>query len=550
VVVVLVAGMLRAWSATWVCDDAFISYRYAANLVAGHGLVYNQGERVEGYSNFLWTMMLAGTTALGADPVRASQILGLLSQLALLLLALLYGRRLGGGLSWYLPFTALALSANQDMAVWATSGLETCLYSALIFAGFLLLTGPRSRPGLAAAGLCLALAALTRPDGALIVTLAAGWLALGRRWRDLALFLLPVLLTLVPFWVWRLGYYGEFFPNTYYAKSAWLPRWDQGWLYLKLYAGSYHLLPILVLTLALALWTRLRRGPTHGQPAGWTDSGRPTRALGAAALIATGYLLYVVRVGGDFMFARFLIPATPLLYAAVESVLARVTPARLRNAAVLVLLGLTWVRSYPFDQQLVISGIVDERAYYTPERIARERDAGITLRRYFESLPVKLVFFGSEAMLVYYAQPAVAVEGVVGLTDRTISRLPPIPGGRIGHDKGMPYQYLLDRHINFVFHPRVMQDLGYPFRPYQQISFDDVPGRIIAYEAPLMEALRSRGAQFPDFPALLDGYLARMHRFPREKLVRDYMEFTAYYFAHNHDPERQQAFELALTSEP
>jgi hypothetical protein len=48
-------------------EDAFISFRYASNLIQGHGLVYNVGERVEGYTNFLWTLILAGGMALGAD---------------------------------------------------------------------------------------------------------------------------------------------------------------------------------------------------------------------------------------------------------------------------------------------------------------------------------------------------------------------------------------------------------------------------------------------------------------------------------------------------
>ena len=55
-------GGLLAWLshvAWFLCDDAFISFRYARNLLEGHGLVFNPGEYVEGYSNFLWTLELA-----------------------------------------------------------------------------------------------------------------------------------------------------------------------------------------------------------------------------------------------------------------------------------------------------------------------------------------------------------------------------------------------------------------------------------------------------------------------------------------------------------
>ena len=55
----------------FVSDDAFISLRYAANLLAGHGLVFNPGERVEGFTSPLWTLLLAGFGACGFDPTRS-----------------------------------------------------------------------------------------------------------------------------------------------------------------------------------------------------------------------------------------------------------------------------------------------------------------------------------------------------------------------------------------------------------------------------------------------------------------------------------------------
>ena len=69
-------GLWRAIARAWVCDDSFISFRYAENLVSGHGLVYNVGERVEGYSNLLWTLLVALWMRLGFDPIRAAQAMG------------------------------------------------------------------------------------------------------------------------------------------------------------------------------------------------------------------------------------------------------------------------------------------------------------------------------------------------------------------------------------------------------------------------------------------------------------------------------------------
>ena len=74
---VLAAHMLHYGICTQ--DDAFISFRYAANLIGGDGLVYNAGEPVEGYTNFLWTVLLAGAMAIGLNPVIASVLGGLIA---------------------------------------------------------------------------------------------------------------------------------------------------------------------------------------------------------------------------------------------------------------------------------------------------------------------------------------------------------------------------------------------------------------------------------------------------------------------------------------
>ena len=66
------AGLLvgHALVFDFVNDDAFISFRYADNLVRHGALVFNPGERVEGYTNFLWVLLGAVFEALGhIDPM-------------------------------------------------------------------------------------------------------------------------------------------------------------------------------------------------------------------------------------------------------------------------------------------------------------------------------------------------------------------------------------------------------------------------------------------------------------------------------------------------
>jgi arabinofuranosyltransferase len=77
--VLAISCLVRAFDRRWVSDDAFISFRYGRHLAEGEGLVWNPGEYVEGYTNLLWTLVLAVIEKLEADPVLASQALGLAS---------------------------------------------------------------------------------------------------------------------------------------------------------------------------------------------------------------------------------------------------------------------------------------------------------------------------------------------------------------------------------------------------------------------------------------------------------------------------------------
>ena len=173
-------GLWRAIARAWVCDDSFISFRYAENLNLGHGLVYNAGERVEGYSNLLWTLLVALWMRLGSDPIRAGQAMGIASYLMLapLLAAWSWRRARATGLM-ALPLAAVVTLVADDFHVWATGGLETMLF-ALAGVAAILLTRLPARPRRDwGAGALLALLVLLRPDGLLYAppALVSLWIA-------------------------------------------------------------------------------------------------------------------------------------------------------------------------------------------------------------------------------------------------------------------------------------------------------------------------------------------------------------------------------------
>ena len=296
-VLTLLLLLAHAWAYRFQCDDAFISFRYARNLAGGHGLVFNPGfERVEGYTNFLWVVFLAALARLGIAPERAAPPLSLLATVALWALMIGFAWRRQPEPRWRVVVPVLLLAATRSVAVWSTSGLETRAYEAFVLAGVLRLVveverlGEGGRPPRPLAGWLFALATLLRPDGVIVsaaaLAAAAGLLAarrsLTRRW--LLGTVLPYVVITGGHYVFRYLYYGQWLPNTYYAKVGGRTWWDAGAAYLSAFALEYAVylwVPVLVAAVA---W-HLRRGTAH------------VPALFAAA--ALPHALYVTAVGGD-----------------------------------------------------------------------------------------------------------------------------------------------------------------------------------------------------------------------------------------------------------
>jgi len=538
-------AVVQAVRRIWWCDDAFISYRYAENLNAGLGLVYNAGERVEGYSNFLWTLWIALGMRLGVSPEAWSAAWGIAFYAASVALLAWLGWReaRGHGSAWLaVPLAAWLAAAHRDLSVFATSGLETALFVflALLAYGLAIEPGLAGR-GAAACGLVAGLAALTRPEGALFAPVLAGYLAWTRRprWRAIAAFALAFAMVFLPFLLWRIAYYGDFLPNTFYAKSAWLPWWSQGWIYLRLYAKQYGVILAGLPLAAVALWVR-RRSP---------DDGRAAR-LALAAGLGLVYTLYVVRIGGDFMYARMLLPATPFFLILLERGVLGLLPSRprvqLAVAAALVVALL--VAPYPFKGKDGPSGIANEPLFYPADDLATQKKQGLTLRRYFEGEPVRVAFSAAQARLVYYARPAVAIECATGLTDRWIAHQPLTRRGRIGHEKPAPVSYLLfKRHVDFTLgyaHADALHLSDYV--PWARIWFDDVPGNLVHWDPSILAEMARRGARFPDLPHYLDGYGAAIDSIPVAQVRADFERFRRFYFDYAGDSLRQAPFVARL----
>jgi len=303
-------------------DDPFITYRYAANLLAGHGPVFNVGERVEGFSSPLHLLLMALLLKLipSLDILFKAKLLGLgLAALALWQtgrLARAVGLSGGGSL-----LAQVLVAANNNFALAAVNGMETTLAACLVLGSILTFRREvQGRGGLLSAGLLFP-ALLARPEAALLfaVLLAARVVWTARRrlpWWDALGWASVFLLLTAGLLLARFAYYGQIVPNTYYAKQV-TPQyaWQWGPLYLL-----HPLSPVRVawdyLKFPVPLWST--QWQALGTVVFWglalLGSVRRGSWSWLLSTVVLAQIAFVLHFGGDWMPGwRFVVPVLPLL---------------------------------------------------------------------------------------------------------------------------------------------------------------------------------------------------------------------------------------------
>jgi hypothetical protein len=286
----LIAGLYLVFHYAWLLDDAYVYFRYIDNwLLLGRGLVYNPGEYAEGYTSPAWLLLLAALRSLGMGYWLMVRLLAVASFALFWWIGVLVNRQLSppGAPTANLPLAFLSL--NYAVLCYFTSGTEGPLVqlAAAVFVLFAL------RPTWAPLQYLLPLLPLVRPELALALVAALLWYRLktGR---------LPWLMGAISVligggWLlFRILYYADLFPTTYYLKN--ISAVHQGLLFVHDTFGPYHLYELILLG-GVALALAVRR-------IGWEALALDARAF--VWLVALAELLYTVKVGGDARHYRYL----------------------------------------------------------------------------------------------------------------------------------------------------------------------------------------------------------------------------------------------------
>ncbi len=443
--------IILAWSNRFIQDDAFISFRYADNLARGNGLVWSGEEGVEGYTNFLWTVLMSIPLRMGIDPVPFSFIVGLACFAGSLILtyrlgALLFSRMAG-------LITTIVLGVNHTFSAYATGGLETSLQACLFVACiYILARSIRTHswnPGtLALLSVLLGAAILTHVDSALLsivcipaalIFVLSGTATRRKKFLGMACLLTPCTALVGGWLIWKYRYYGDILPNSFYVKAATATSMRRGLRYLYLFVSQYWLFPLVILGM---IELRALR--------------RKENSIILIVLVLIGlWSAYVVKVGGDFMEFRLIVPILPLIFIVIAwLVFEHVQRREVQITLVVILLLGSLQHSYSFKHRYNRYGIdtIGELHAHIRDRDQNWAEIGSVLGRSFGHDPAVTVATTACGAIDFYSR--LTIIDMYGLNDRWIAKHGIVFGTRPGHQRMASIGYLIARKVNLMIsHP-------------------------------------------------------------------------------------------------
>ncbi|MDC0948848.1 hypothetical protein OAS86_05865 [Gammaproteobacteria bacterium] len=486
----IVALLGLGYHNAFIQDDAFISFRYASNLVSGDGLTWNPQEHspIEGYTNFLWVLIVAAAMWFDFEPVTASQVLGLVfGAITLTATAWLANQITKSERATLL--TVFVLGTNYTFSCYMTGGLETALLTSLITLSAIAAVHIMNQDIEEANAwhfiwsITAAAALMTRLDSAILLA-PSGFFFLARIStakkivkirRSAAINLCLPFLALISSWaLFKLFYYGNILPNTYYAKATdpSVERVSQGILYAAMFFFAYFL--IVVPAYALTQWKRLI-----------------CSSLTCICFLTVSlWLAYVVFVGGDFMEFRMFVPIMPMLAIGFTSFVIRIKQNHIRATIIICTVLASAHHAWSFEKANGVESISSLTAHVSRPVKPDWIDVGKGLGAFFENYEKRPIIAVTAAGAIPFYSMLETVD-MLGLNDHTIARQGQKIGVRPGHTVFAKPKHLISQNVDLIIgHPRVvrlnqqMTSKSSDFFPYR-IENDSFPARSRIIRIPL-----------------------------------------------------------------
>ncbi len=403
-------------------DDAFITFRYAANFLNGDGLVYNIGERVEGFTNFLWLIFMILGKLASLEFVIFSRIAGVLCGVGTIFFTWLIGRIIFDRQSYLPGLCAFILGTVLSFAYWSAAGLETAAFS-MMAVGVIYFYLKRSYGII----VFLVLATLLRPEGGLVLGIIVFHNIISA--KSFTKYAITILITyiilLLPYAIFKWTYFHALLPNPFYAKTGFnLTQLYNGLEYTGSFIWHYWAAGLFVLPFLL----------TYRK---WSLS---VRMIFLFLLI---YTFYIIFIGGDVLKVhRFFVPLFPGLIIITVYGYDKLMGSKIPFWIGLILL-LGWQLYIPFDHV---------KTYHLAEK-ALNHKMNKTIDRLLIADNSNFSIAVSTIGIVGYRLMGYTVIDLLGLTDSTIARHPekPIPELKTTwKEESYNSKYVLSRQPDYI----------------------------------------------------------------------------------------------------
>jgi len=456
---------------SFIQDDTYISIRYAQNFADGKGLVFNLNEKTEGFTSFLWVIILSLVYKLNISPeqfsVTASSIFGVLAILLSYLLCRLFLSKFYPNdtgedrflFSDLIPLIVFPLYAfNTAFIYWSVSGMEETLFMFLLILSFYFfikeINQKRFYYPFIFSGI---LTCLTRPEGFLLIPFLVlvkfivlkkqrGPVLNGAILTELGWLIMP----LSCFILFRLFYYGYPLPNTFYAKSGFtLFHLKRGFSYLfsflitNMFYGTVLFVPLIISIIY------------------------KEKKLIYLLLFSISFCLLIAIIGGDVLpLHRLFFPVLPLIYLSfVISMVLLFRRTFNKPSAIIFCLILTAAvcyNSFSAEKETAI----EKRAFETGLVAKMKIYAGWLKQKQIDTGKDVTVAVSTIGAISYYS--GVNVIDLAGLTDKYTAHFPKETEGItdslpvLWKERTYNAEYVLSREPDYIIFPAGAKPSAFP----------------------------------------------------------------------------------------